>query len=51
MIYKESNVVRATYTHKAKHLDQRRLMLQWWADYLDANRNDMVRPFEFAHKI
>lgn len=26
---KESNSVRAAYTHKAKHLDQRRLILQW----------------------
>lgn len=49
MSHKESNSVRAAYTHKAKHLDQRRLMLQWWADYLDANSNGMVRPFEFAH--
>ncbi len=44
--HKESNSVRAAYTHKAKHLDQRRLMLQWWADFLDANRDGMVRPFE-----
>ncbi|EMJ9813437.1 recombinase, partial [Salmonella enterica] len=42
--------VRAAYTHKAKHLDQRRLMLQWWADFLDENRYEMVRPFEFAQK-
>ncbi|POK86673.1 tyrosine-type recombinase/integrase [Klebsiella pneumoniae] len=48
MSHKESNSVRAAYTHKAKHLDQRRLMLQWWADFLDANSNGMVRPFEFA---
>ena len=48
MSHKESNSVRAAYTHKAKHLDQRRLMLQWWADFLDANSNHMVRPFEFA---
>ncbi|HHF9307310.1 TPA: tyrosine-type recombinase/integrase [Escherichia coli] len=48
MSHKENNSVRAAYTHKAKHLDQRRLMLQWWADFLDANSNDMVRPFEFA---
>ncbi|HBQ8809344.1 integrase arm-type DNA-binding domain-containing protein [Klebsiella pneumoniae] len=48
MSHKESNSVRAAYTHKAKHLDQRRLMLQWWADYLEANSNGMVRPFEFA---
>ncbi|WP_410199860.1 hypothetical protein, partial [Klebsiella aerogenes] len=27
---------RAAYIHKAEHLDERRLMLQWWADFLDA---------------
>lgn len=50
MSHKESNSVRAAYTHKAKHLDQHRLMLRWWADYLDANSNGMVRPFEFAQR-
>lgn len=50
MSYKKSNSVLAAYTHKAKHLDQRRLMLQWWADFLDANRDEMVRPFEFANE-
>ncbi|AXF75437.1 integrase arm-type DNA-binding domain-containing protein [Erwinia tracheiphila] len=29
MSHKESNSVRAAYTHKARHPDQRRLMLQW----------------------
>jgi hypothetical protein len=28
---------RAAYIHKAEHLDERK-MLQWWADFLDANR-------------
>ncbi|EPR6233775.1 hypothetical protein ACU7PC_004803, partial [Escherichia coli] len=32
------------------HLDERRMMLQWWADFLDANSNCMIRPFEFAHR-
>ena len=50
MSHKESNSVRAAYTHKAKHLEQRRLMLQWWADFLDANSSSMIRPFEFAHR-
>ncbi len=50
MSHKESNSVRAAYTHKAKHLDQRRLMLQWWADYLNANTKGMIRPFEFAQR-
>lgn len=48
MNHKESNSVRAAYTHKAKHLEQRRLMLQRWANFLDANNSGMVRPFEFT---
>jgi len=49
MSHKEKNSVRGSYTHKAKHIDQRRLMLQWWSDFLDANGNGMVRPFEFTN--
>ncbi len=38
MSHQERNGVRAAYIHKAEFLDERRLMLQWWADFLDANR-------------
>lgn len=48
MSHQERNNVRAAYIHQAEHLDERRLMLQWWADFLDANRQSVVRPFEFA---
>ncbi|WP_417878344.1 hypothetical protein [Vibrio sp.] len=34
----ERNPVRAANIHKAEHLDERKLMLQWQADFLDANR-------------
>ena len=37
MSHMERNSVRAAYIHKAEHLDERRLMLQWWADFLDVN--------------
>lgn len=50
MSHQERNSVRAVYIHKAEHLDERRLMLQWWADFLDANRDGMIRPFEFGQK-
>lgn len=50
MSHQERSSVRAAYIHKAEHLDERRLMLQWWADFLDANGNCMIRPFEFAHR-
>ena len=35
MSHQERNSVRAAYIHKAEHIEERRLMLQWWADYLD----------------
>lgn len=50
MSHQERNTVRAAYIHLAEHFDERRLMLQWWADYLDANCNNMVRPFEFIYR-
>ncbi|EHM1175278.1 integrase, partial [Escherichia coli] len=28
--------------------EERRLMLQWWADFLDANREECISPFEYA---
>ncbi|HHO0368809.1 TPA: tyrosine-type recombinase/integrase [Morganella morganii] len=48
MSHMERNSVRAAYIHKAEHLEERRLMLQWWADFLDANREKGVSPFEYA---
>lgn len=48
MSHMERNSVRAAYIHKAEHLDERRLMLQWWADFLDANRERAVSPFDFG---
>ncbi|WP_192459020.1 tyrosine-type recombinase/integrase [Musicola keenii] len=49
MSHQERNGVRAAYIHKAEHLEERKLMLQWWADYLDANREEHVVPYEFRN--
>ncbi|HCL5273342.1 TPA: integrase arm-type DNA-binding domain-containing protein [Salmonella enterica] len=50
MSHMERNSVRAAYIHKAEHLDERRLMLQWWADYLDVNREKGISPFDYAKR-
>ncbi|WP_425025893.1 tyrosine-type recombinase/integrase [Pantoea agglomerans] len=50
MSHQERNSVRAAYIHKAEHLGERRLMVQWWADYLDANRDKGVSSFDFGKK-
>ncbi|MDT4307400.1 tyrosine-type recombinase/integrase [Klebsiella aerogenes] len=47
MSHQERKRVRAAYIHKAQHLEERREMMQWWADYLDANRFRHVVPYGF----
>ncbi|MDI5810607.1 integrase, partial [Salmonella enterica subsp. enterica serovar Anatum] len=46
--HSERNNVRAAYIHTSEHLEERRLMVQWWADYLDANIERYITPYEFA---
>ncbi|MBE3173081.1 integrase arm-type DNA-binding domain-containing protein [Enterobacter cloacae complex sp. P29RS] len=48
MSHMERNSVRAAYVHKAEFIDERKLMLQWWADFLDANREKGITPFDYA---
>jgi integrase len=35
LAHQERNGVRAAYTHHARYIEERRKMMQWWADYLD----------------
>lgn len=49
MSHQERNNVRQAYTHQAEFMKERRLMMQWWADYLDANRKEHIPPYDFAH--
>lgn len=48
MSHQERNGVRAAYIHKAEFIDERKLMLQWWADFLDANQEKNISPFDYA---
>ncbi|KAA1591485.1 tyrosine-type recombinase/integrase [Klebsiella pneumoniae] len=45
MSHQERNTVRMAYIHKAEHLEARKAMLQWWADYLDACRESYAPPY------
>ena len=46
--HSERNNVRAAYTHTSEHLEERKLMVQWWADFIDYNRFKVITAFEFA---
>ncbi|EBM7849123.1 DUF4102 domain-containing protein [Salmonella enterica] len=47
MSHQERDDVRAAYVYQAQHMQERRKMLQWWADYLDHSRNGFTPPYEF----
>lgn len=36
LAHQERNKVRGAYTHHAQYLKERKVMMQWWADYLDS---------------
>lgn len=44
----ERKKTKGSYLHTSEYREERSLMLQWWADYLDANREGSVTPFDFA---
>jgi len=47
LAHAERNEVRAAYNH-AQHLPERRRMMSWWADYLDAARDGKVIAGNFG---
>ncbi|HEJ7125219.1 TPA: integrase arm-type DNA-binding domain-containing protein [Serratia marcescens] len=46
--HSERNNVRAAYNHTSEHLDERRLMVQLWADYLDMCVGRSISPYDFS---
>jgi len=50
MSHQERDGVRAAYKHKAAFLEERREMLNWWSNYLDANLNEHITPYDFAKR-
>lgn len=52
MSHQERKKTRRAYVHKAKHIQQRKLIMQWWSDYIDYSmQNDYIPPYEFKTLI
>lgn len=51
MSHQERNNVRLAYTHKAEFLEERRTMLNWWSDYLDATKDISISPYDYTAQI
>lgn len=46
----ERNNLRAAYIHTSEHLYERRLMVQWWMDYLYSNAEEFISAFDYPKK-
>ncbi|NDX18370.1 tyrosine-type recombinase/integrase [Acinetobacter baumannii] len=52
MSHQERNEVRLAYTHQAEFLEERKAMLTWWSDFLDANKETAISPYDYtAHLL
>ena len=48
MSHLERNNVRAAYIHKAKHLEERINIMQWWSNYIIYNKeHGYIAPYKF----
>jgi integrase len=48
MSHQTKDQVRKVYTRQVNHLRSRHGVMQWWSDYLDANKISFIEPVEFA---
>lgn len=51
MSHQERDQVRLAYTHQAEYLEERKAMLNWWSDYLLANQNGYISPYDFTQGL
>ena len=51
MSHQERDQVRLAYTHQAEYLEERKAMLNWWSDYLEANQTSYISPYDFTQQL
>ncbi len=51
MSHQERDQVRLAYTHQAEYMEERKAMLNWWSDYLEANQESYISPYDFSQQL
>ncbi|MDR9527942.1 integrase arm-type DNA-binding domain-containing protein [Acinetobacter baumannii] len=51
MSHKSDNEVEWAYTHHVEYLEERKIMMQWWSDYLDQNKSKFISPQDFRDQL
>ena len=51
MSHKSDNEVEWAYTHHVDHIEERKIMMDWWSEYLELNHGQYVSPQEFRETL
>lgn len=51
MSHKSDNAIEWAYTHHIDFMDERKILMEWWSDYLELNHNKFVSPQEFREAL
>lgn len=51
MSHKGENEVEWAYTHHVDYIEERKIIMQWWSDYLEENNSKYVSPQEFRDRL
>ena len=47
MSHKTDNAIEWAYTHHVDFMEERKIMMEWWSDYLELNHDKFISPQEF----
>ena len=51
MSHKTDNAIEWAYTHHVDFMEERKIMMEWWSDYLELNCDTCVSPQEFREAL
>lgn len=51
MSHKTANAIEWSYTHHVDFMEERKIMMEWWSDYLELNRENFVSPQVFRETL
>ena len=51
MSHKGENEIEWAYTHHIDFMEERKIMMEWWSDYLELNHTQYISPQEFRENL
>ncbi|MBU3846567.1 MAG: tyrosine-type recombinase/integrase [Candidatus Acinetobacter avistercoris] len=51
MSHKGNDDVEWAYTHHVDYMEERKILMEWWSDYLEINRGQYISPQKFRENL